>query len=394
MRVALSSPHPVRPAGRLARPAGRAVAARSRAGRAVLLRTLAVLALLALLAPLPLTPAAPAAAADGDAVPGATDLTWGLAPADTDQGAGRPNFAYAVEPGQTVQDAVVVSNRSGVDLTLAVYGADASTTTSGDLDLLPAAEASTGLGTWLTPAAGTVTVPAGGSVEVPFTLAVPADARPGDHAGGVVTSVVQAASADGATVSVDRRLALRVHARVAGRLAPAVTVSDVRVVHHGSPDPLATSSATVTYTLTNTGNARVVPTEAVTLAGPGGVAAVTAGEGVLPEVLPGSSLERTVEVAGVRPLGRLSADVAVTASAVGIGGAGATTTADAAAATWAVPWTLLAVVVVLLAAAVWGPTAVRALRGRGGSGGGSDSPGAPPAGTDAGTSAGTPAGTA
>ncbi|MFE6967862.1 WxL protein peptidoglycan domain-containing protein [Isoptericola sp. NPDC057653] len=322
--------------------------------RAPHLRAAAAAVLAALALVLPAATTAHAAASD--------DLTWSLAPKDGKHGDGRANFAYAVEPGQRVRDVLVVTNRSAAPLELAVYGTDALTTASGHLDLLPAGQEPADLGAWLTLDAGsddgTVAIDPGASVEVPFTLRVPDDATPGDHAGGVVTSLRQRVG-DGA-LSVDRRLALRVHARVDGALAPGLAVSDVAVVVHPALNPVGATSATVTYTLTNTGNARVVPTETVRLTGPG----ASARAGGLPqeELLPGAVVRRTVEVEGVRPTFRVAADVRADGLVVGVGGGGATTaTADATA--WAVPWSLLALVVLVAAAAVAWPLR-RSRRGR------------------------------
>ncbi|GAB2466629.1 WxL protein peptidoglycan domain-containing protein [Xylanimonas ulmi] len=300
-----------------------------------------------------LTLLAPAAPASAD------DVTWSLAPGDGGLGAGRANFVYAVEPGQVVDDVLVVTNPTASPLDLAVYATDALTTPEGHLDLLPAAQAPTDLGAWIETSASAVHVEAGARVEVPFTLRVPADAAPGDHAAGIVTSLA-ATSGDGA-LTVDRRLALRVHARVAGDLTPALTVTGVDVVAHGTPRPLGAVAATVTYTLTNTGNTRLVPTESVTVRGPGGSGARSV-SGDLDEVLPGSSVRRTVEVTGVRPLGRATAAVRV--DGVAVGGAGATTAAGSAT-TWAVPWATVTLVVLVIVAAASAPGLLARLRRRG-----------------------------
>ncbi|MEU2200727.1 DUF916 domain-containing protein [Isoptericola sp. NPDC019482] len=279
------------------------------------------------------------------------DLTWSLSPKDGEQGDGRANFAYAVEPGDRLRDVLVVTNRSATPLDLAVYGTDALTTPSGHLDLLPADQEPTDVGTWLTlETDGGVAIDPGETVEVPFTLEVPQDATPGDHAGGVVTSLRQQVG-DGA-LSVDRRLALRVHARVGGALAPGLAVSDVGVVVHPTANPVGAARATVTYTLTNTGNARLVPTESVRLTGPG--ASASAGGEPADELLPGAVVRRTVQVDGVRPTFRVTADVRADGLVVGVGGGGATT-ATGTAAGWAVPWALVGVVVLVVAAAVAWP---------------------------------------
>lgn len=306
-------------------------------------------------------PAGVAAAATDPATDPAA-LSWGVVPADGDQGTGRANFAYAVEPGTELRDAVVVTNHGQSPLELDVYAADARTTTSGQLDLLPADEPSTGAGTWVALDVPHVSLAAGASVEVPFTVRVPADATPGDHSGGVVTAAVSAD--DGSTVRLDRRLALRMHLRVAGEVAPALTIEGLTVEHHGTPNPVGAGSVVVRYRVTNTGNARIVATEAVTVAGLAGtrrtVEAVPADEAV--EVLPGSGVEREVVLDDVRALGSVDVQVLAAATAVGLGG-GATARATADASVVAVPWAL-AVLVLALAGGIVALLVVRRRRAR------------------------------
>lgn len=303
-----------------------------------------------------LTPGAALAATDPSA------LSWGVVPADGDQGTGRANFAYAVEPGAELRDAVVVTNHGQTPLELDVYAADARTTTSGQLDLLPADEPSTGVGTWVVLDLPHVALAPGASAEVPFTVRVPADATPGDHSGGVLTAAVS--TDDRSTVRLDRRLALRMHLRVAGDVVPALAVEDLTVEHRGTADPLGAGSVVVRYRVTNTGNTRILPTEAVTVAGLAGtrrtVEAVPAAEAV--EVLPGSSVEREVVLDDVRSLGSVDVQVVAVATAVGLGG-GATARASADASAVAVPWAL-AVLVLVVAGGVVTMLVVRRRRTR------------------------------
>ncbi|WP_423463634.1 WxL protein peptidoglycan domain-containing protein [Promicromonospora sp. MS192] len=296
-----------------------------------------------------LSPAAGSAAA-GD------DLSWSVTPGDNRQGSDRANYAYAVEPGDHVSDALVVTNRSAAPLRLAVYGTDAFTTPSGHLDLLAADAPATGLGTWLTFRRGTLELEPGESAEVSFTLRVPDDATPGDHSGGVVTALTQRVG--DSALSVDRRLALRVHARVGGALAPGLGISGLTVTTGVSANPFGTVTSTVRYRLTNTGTARLVPTETVTVEGPGGAAGTTT-SGELGEILPGSTVERVIKVPGVRPLVRAEATVRLDGLVVGAGGGGVTSAHDTASG-WAMPWALLSVVLL----AVVGSVALPLLRAR------------------------------
>lgn len=327
----------------------------------LLLSSFAALALL-LGTPVAASAAGAPSAALAAAAPSAdTTVTWSVRPADTAQGRDRPNYAYDLPPGGTVGDALYVANRSPTPITLTVYAADGFLTEDGALDILAGGVASTDLGSWVQVETTEVTLDSGASAEVPFTIAVPADASPGDYAAGVVASML--VTAENGTIT-ERRLGSRVHLRVQGDLAPALTVNDVTVDYHGTANPVEAGSATVTYTLTNTGNTRLDPTVDVALGGPFGLASVSAADDA-PELLPGSSLQRTVEVASVVPLGLLSADVTATSQVVSRTLAGAEPssldplTSTGSAATAAMPWTALAILAVLAAFVAWRIVAAR-----------------------------------
>ncbi|OZD54387.1 hypothetical protein CH252_08800 [Rhodococcus sp. 06-1477-1B] len=320
--------------------------------------------LLSFLAGLALLLGTPVSASAASAPSADTTVTWSVKPADTAQGRDRPNYAYDLLPGGTVGDALYVANRSPEPITLRVYAADGFLTEDGALDILAGGVESTDLGSWVSIASPELTLDSGASAEVPFTVTVPADAAPGDYAAGIVASML--VTADNGTVT-ERRLGSRVHLRVQGDLVPALAVGDVAVDYHGTANPAETGSATVSYTLTNTGNTRLDPTVEVALGGPFGWARVTADDDA-PELLPGSSLQRTVEVAGVVPLVLLSAEVTATSQVVSRTLAGAEPStldpliSQGAAATAAVPWTALAILVLLALLVAWRVVAARRRR--------------------------------
>ncbi|MDF2849314.1 MAG: hypothetical protein K0R97_3296, partial [Oerskovia sp.] len=268
----------------------RTAAARRRSAAAVLAGVVAAL--------LSTAPAGALEAPDGPA-PGSTPVTWGVAPASA------PTFDLALDPGTTVTDELVVTNHGDVPLDLAVYAADAFTSPTGALDVLPAGTPSEDLGAWITADAARVAVGPGERVAVPFTLTVPADATPGDHTAALVTSLVTGAGEGG--VAVDRRLGTRVLVRVTGDLTPSATITAVRAAYAGSWNPVGTGDAQVSYTVTNTGNVRLAGPLSATVAG--GVGSVSVPLGDLPELLPGDAITLTGTVSGVAPLGWLRASV-------------------------------------------------------------------------------------
>ncbi|WP_020116283.1 WxL protein peptidoglycan domain-containing protein [Streptomyces canus] len=196
---------------------------------------------------------APAHAADNG--------SWSVYPAAS-RIAARPYFYLSADPGQAIDDKVVVSNRTGRPLTFRLYAADAyNTARDGGFAVRTVAEKQRGVGAWARPAKTRVTVPAHGRVTVPFTLSVPEGAEPGDHPGALVALDERIDKGDGAVaLGVQRAVAARVYLRVGGPTVPAIAVEDVRVSHHQPLVPgLGDSGATISYTLRNTGNVTLNP---------------------------------------------------------------------------------------------------------------------------------------
>lgn len=311
---------------------------------------------------------APAASAATDGAPAASaatdDVTWTVRTASNALGADRTNFSYALNPGAHLDDGLVVANRGTEAVELDVYAADGYTTSTGAVDLRLAAEEPTGVGKWIVVPQHHVSVPAGQTVEVPFTIDIPADATPGDYAGGVVTSLTVADQS--ANVNVDRRLGIRAGIRVGGDLVPSLSVDDLRVDWDGGVVPFLLGDATVHYGLHNTGNVSLAADDSDAVAGPFGLGRVEATpDAAAPVILPGETWQRDVRVPAVVAMGLVWASVTATPTVTDA--SGSTTSLDAVGASavgWAVPWPLLVVLALLIAAAVFGPRWVRARRRR------------------------------
>lgn len=274
-------------------------------------------------------------------------VVWGVVPAGEN---GRGAFTYTLDPGAEITDAVSVVNYTEKILTLRVYASDAVRSTDGGFDLLPSAGKPSDVGAWTRVEAGTVTVSPRSRVDVPFTVTVPANATPGDHAGGIVASLL-ANGEDG--VAVDRRVGARIYARVTGTVNPSLTVVDLRATFDGSPLGVP-GDVRLDYVVRNDGNLRLAGRPSVRVTGLFGWGErVVTGER-LTELKPGDSIRANTTVPGTWQLGWLTAEVTVTLEASG----GQELTpppapAAGSATLWAVPWLPLVVLALLVAAAVW-----------------------------------------
>ncbi|KTR96729.1 hypothetical protein NS220_00755 [Microbacterium testaceum] len=262
---------------------------------------------------------------------------------------GRSRFSITADPGQSVTDRVLVGNTGTARQDFTVYATDAFNDDAGEFSLLPTDATPTSVGSWIRFDDGSDRVTFSLDPQevrlLTFTVAVPADATPGDHVGGVVASVLES----GAQVTVDRRVATSVFARVAGELQPQLSLTSYEASYEGDWWNPFSGHVRLHYTVSNPGN---VALSANLTSGTKtwlGVPATGDQGGKIPVVLPGNSAsyEDTVDGVGqwlyLNPFTVLSPfvespDASMQVSVVPI-------TRDAV--TFAVPWTVLILVLLV-----------------------------------------------
>jgi hypothetical protein len=279
-------------------------------------RTL-ILAAAAALA-LALAPVSAALSAAADTTPtSASDPNWSVQASGVSGPDGRASFAYGVNPGTEIDDYVSVSNHGTTTQTFSVYGTDAITLKdSGAFSLLTAAQKPRDVGAWITTKTSSLTVEPGQTGIVPVVILVPSDASPGDHTGGVIASVVTAAHTQkgGAGVGIDQRVAARVYLRVSGQPISHVVATGLVSGFTPAWNPFGVGTATLDYSLRNTGNVREDVAQAITFHGPFGIPLGALKAASVSNLLPGQSVQ-IHQSAPVFPLLLLFADVKLTPSA-------------------------------------------------------------------------------
>jgi dihydroorotate dehydrogenase (fumarate) len=227
------------------------------------------------------------------------------APSTETSADGRSRFSYQASPGQQLTDNYVVRNTGTTAKTMKVFATDAYNTEDGAYGLLDTGVVPADAGNWVTFEGGAkqldIPLDPGATRVIPFTLDVPADAAPGDHAAGIVVSVT---GAEG-QILVDRRVATRVYVRVPGDLQPALSISSIAADYQGQFNPLD-GQTTITFTVKNSGN---VALGATMLAGVNtyfGIGAAEQTRQELAEMLPGSTRTITMTVPGTGQWGYLN----------------------------------------------------------------------------------------
>ena len=285
-------------------------------------------------------------------------VSWSVFPA-TATGPDRNRQLYdygVVRPGASVVDHVEIVNHSRQGAAFSLYAADAiGTTPQGALLLEPPSAKPIDIGAWTTfpggaPQLSTV-IPAGKAIIAQFTISVPRLATPGDHTGGLVAAVgIPRKNKQGLAVIQNYRIAVPIELRVPGALHAAVQVQSISTGFSVPLNPFGTGSATISYSVANTGNVRQNVTQAVTVTGPFGQKS-TVRPPKLPLILPGDSVRVAVAVPGLYPAGPMTAHVIVKPGwpPRTIPLAKITPIAAGSASLFAVPWSLIGLILLLAA---------------------------------------------
>ena len=293
-------------------------------------------------------------------------VTFGIQPASPDKDGAiapdeRPYLYYAGAAGSTITDHVAIVNYGLTPITATVYAADARNDASGGFALLTGQEKSTDAGTWTSVSTRRITLTIAGRTTaanhqqaygyavVPVTIKIPAAATPGDHVGGLLVSVVTAGTSNqGANVRLDQRVGTRMFIRVAGALEPRLTIESLSASYSGPLDPVGQGSATVSFTVANRGNVKLGGRLKVDV---GGLLGRTSTVDLvdLQLLLPGNSVTVTTTVPDVMPQLRDNATVTLTPLKLTADADPPLPDISASTSFWAIPWTLLGLVLLVLA---------------------------------------------
>jgi hypothetical protein len=176
---------------------------------------------------------------------------------------------------------------------------------------------------------------------------VPANASPGDHAGGVLAVLTTfSKKPDGQNLRLDQRVATRVYVRVSGPLHPQLEIQHLKVTYHGQLDPIARGGVTISFTVRNAGNVKLGAKQSVGESGWLGSSSAHLKD--LPLLFPGAQVTETVQIRHVLPAIRAKAAVSLVPERLASDVDPSLGTVHASASTWAVPWTFLLILAVLV----------------------------------------------
>lgn len=260
-------------------------------------------------------------------------------------------YRFGATTGGVVNDHVAVINYANQTVTLLIRPVDALNTPQGGFAARPINQTPRDIGTWITlPAADSSVTLAPRSVQIiPFVLKVPKNASPGDHFGVMTATLVSAAiSPTGQRIQLLQTVGTRVFLRVSGPLHPGFTVQNLRVRYRGTANPIGTGHAVLTYTIRNTGNVALGGRQTVYVSGLFGTKTIARHVADVQLLLPGFSVKETVPISGIYPEIRDVGHVSISPLYIAGTVQPASGPYKATTSFWAVPWTLIAIIVAVI----------------------------------------------
>ena len=283
-----------------------------------------------------------AQAADGD-------VTWSVEPSGPQGPDGRLLYDYSVDPGTVISDTMAITNYSSTPQTFQLYAADGlNDFDNGQFSLQSGGTPNADLGAWTSIDAAEVTIEPGSSQAIGFTVTVPTNATPGDHSAGVVASITRKGTGDGGqAIDVEQRVGARIYLRVSGTIVGGINTQGLVANYDGVLNPFASGDLEGSYTVQNTGNTRLNLEQTAQISGPFGIRLATLSSDAATNLLPGQIISVPVVSSAILPLGLLTVDVEVRQKVQPGVGTADVTPATESASTWAMPWSMLAVIALL-----------------------------------------------
>jgi hypothetical protein len=262
----------------------------------------------------------------------------------------RTDFSYVLHPGARLVDEVALSNLSDTPQRFLLYASDGYDLKNGGYFVLePRTVRPTGVGAWVHLVTNAYTVPPRMTATIPFSLDVPPNAPPGDHAGGIVALDVtpQPTKQGKVTVNIRRGIGIALYVRVIGPLHPGIVITTVGATTSQPALDFAqgTSSAVVYFTVKNVGNVDLRGVATAKVTDLFGRVVKVFPPAKFSVIVPGAVF--TVLEPRWKPLpiaGPEHVTVTLTTNAAGTVVAGSTF--------WIVPWVLVVAIVILLALVV------------------------------------------
>ncbi|MBU0706825.1 DUF916 domain-containing protein [Patescibacteria group bacterium] len=140
-------------------------------------------------------------------------------------------FIYELEPGETKEDAVKITNTTDESATFELYAVDATTTSDGAFAPLMKDVKHKDVGSWVELPQETVEVPADTEIEIPFKITIPEESVDvGEHIGAIIIQEVleSGVTERGVSLNIVTRVGVRMYVTIPGDIRRGFEITDFR----------------------------------------------------------------------------------------------------------------------------------------------------------------------
>jgi hypothetical protein len=166
-----------------------------------------------------------------------------------------PYFIFDAQAGTTIQSKVRITNIGTATGSVALYPVDATTGQTSGVVYRTSTDPRTDIGAWVSVGTQHVTLAPKHDQIIPFSITVPASARPGQHVGGLVAEdlAVQGGSSSSVQINIQHLSIVAVQVNLPGKQSQRL---DATAIHAGG-----ISNYQILYlSLSNTGTQMLKPT--------------------------------------------------------------------------------------------------------------------------------------
>ena len=143
-----------------------------------------------------------------------------------------PYFIFAAQPGATIQSKVRITNIGTATGSVSLYPVDATTGQTSGVVYRTGTDPRTDIGAWVSVGTQHVTLAPKHDQIIPFSITVPASARPGQHVGGLVAEdlAVQSGSSSSVQINIQHLSIVAVQVNLPGKQSQRL---DATAIHAG-----------------------------------------------------------------------------------------------------------------------------------------------------------------
>lgn len=249
-------------------------------------------------------------------------------------------FLYDLSPGTVHEDTVAVENLGDSDLSLKIYAVDALTTTDGAFALENEDESKDEIGNWVNLSENELNLAAKEKKAVTFSIAIPEDATPGEHIGGIV--IENAELQEGELLNLKTRVGVRIYETVPGDIVKKINMEDIQV--EGFYDSIWSLfyEWKAKFKLANEGNTQAQPTIDIALSSSIFGEIMNSSQDLAGTIFPNKTVEQEINIDDTLYFGPYTLTVTATEE----GG----TPVQKSVTFWALPWKLGLIVMIALLA--------------------------------------------